>query len=120
MSIETFIKRVCVQTAVYWGGPTPDGYGGLDFDDPVEISVRWDDSTELITTADGTQYACRAKVLVTQDVDLDGYLYLGELDDLDSEDYDDPKSVDNVYRIRRFDKVPMIRKTDEFVRTVYL
>jgi hypothetical protein len=120
LGIEKFLQKISVQTAVYWGNPTDDGYGGITYDDPEEISVRWENTTKLITTADGQEYACVAEVIVNQDVEVNGYLYLGELDDLDSSEMDDPKTVDAAYRIKRFDKIPMIKKTDEFVRKAYL
>lgn len=120
MGLETTISRIAVQAAVYWGTPTADGYGGYTFDDPVEISVRWESTTQLITTPDGNEYTSRATVYVTQDLDVDGYLFPGDLDDLESGEADDPKAVTNAYRIRRFDKVPSMRKTDDFVRRAYL
>jgi hypothetical protein len=120
MGIEKFLEKISVQTAVYWGSPTNDGYGGITYDDPVEISVRWENTTKLITIADGQQYTCLAEVIVNQDVDVNGYLYLGVLDDLTESEQSDPKSVEGAYRIKRFDKIPMIKKTDEFVRKVYL
>lgn len=118
--IEKFIKKVTVQTAVYWSCPTNDGYGGFTFADPVEIPVRWEDRTEVITAGDGSQYVSKAKILVTQDVDEGGYLYLGSLSDLTEAQKTDPTRLPTAWKIRRFDKVPMIFKTDEFVRTAYI
>ena len=119
MGIEKFIRRIAVQTAVYWGNPVDDGFGGLIFDDPVEIKCRWDATAELITAADGEQYVTRAKIIVIQDMDVNGYLFLGFLIDLDS-DNSNPKEIDGTCRIRRFDKVSMIRSTTQFVRTVFI
>lgn len=118
--IEKFLKKISVQQAVYWGAPVNDGYGGFTYSAPVEIPVRWESSTEVITAADGTQYTSRAKVIVNQDVDEEGYLYLGSLSDLTAEEKADPSIVYKAWKIRRFDKVPMIFKTDEFVRVVWL
>lgn len=122
MSIETFIAKISVQTAVYWAGPTPNGYGGFTFESssPREINVRWENITELITAADGERYATKAKIFVNEDVDVNGFLFLGTLDDLDSGEEEDPREVRNAFPIRRFDKTPMIRKTDEFVRMAYI
>lgn len=118
MGIEQFIQKISVQTAVYWGAPTHDGYGD-DFPDPIEISVRWEDQNELIRTENGEQVVTRAKVLVNRNVEVGGYLFLGTLDDLSS-DPSNPLEEKAAYAIVRFDKIPMIKKTDEFVRIVYL
>jgi len=119
MAIDKFVKRVCVQTAVYWGSPTPDGYGGLTFDDPVEIACRWEDKTELNREDIARNFTCKSEVLVTQDLDVNGWLYLGELTDLDSNP-DNPKEVEGAYVIGRFDKIPMIKSTTIFVRKAFI
>lgn len=107
------------QTAVYWGNPQPDGTGGFTYDDPVEVDCRWVSSIEVITAANGDQIVCRARVQVGQDLDEQGKLYLGELDDLDSSEEADPTIVDGAYIIKRFDKIPTIRG-DKFYRKAYL
>jgi len=115
-----FVESVCVQTAVYWGNPQPDGYGGMDYDDPTEISCRWDGSTKRITKNQGEEIVSRAEIRVTHDLDDDGMLYLGTLDDLDTSQQNDPESVSRAYRIQKIDKNPLFRSSTEFVRVVYL
>lgn len=126
--IEKVAKRFCVQTAVYWGSPINDGFGGFTFADPVEIKCRWEDKAEvnigwLSTGFPSNLILSKASVMVLQDLDLQGYLYLGSLSKL-STDYDgaipDPIEIQGAYIIHRFDKVPMVRKTDEFVRIAWL
>lgn len=120
--IDSFMKRVCLQTAVYWGSPVADGYGGKTFADPVEIDCRWENRVEKITRVGdrlGEEVISRARVFVTQDVEELGWLYLGELDDLDSNP-DNPKEIAGAYEIIRFDKIPEHRSTTEFVRKAYL
>lgn len=121
MGIEKFLLKISVQTAVYWGGSTNTGYGAFTYLDPVEIPVRWEEITEVITNPqNGVEYVSIAKIIVNQDVQKDGYLFLGTLDDIDSGLQDNPEVVDGAYRIVRFDKIPMIKKTDEFVRIAYI
>jgi hypothetical protein len=62
----------------------------------------------------------KASVLVLQDLDLQGYLYRGTLASLSGYDTSKPKTISNAYIIHRFDRIPMVRKTDEFVRTAWL
>jgi len=131
MGIETFINQVCKQTAVYWGSPIADGYGGYDYGDPEEIKCRWADEQQMFQSDDGAQLVSKAVVLVTEDVDMDGLLYLGTLDDLedlydDSEGdssgvwYDPFQIETGLCIIKKFTKVPAIRSTTEFVRKAYL
>lgn len=121
-SIERFIKKVCVQTAVYWGNPVSDGYGGFTFDPPVEIKVRWEDKTKVISTQAGQEVVSRSEVLTPLDLDYQGYLFLGSLADIDDPNPSEvtPATVPGAYQIVRVDKVPMIKSTKVFVRKVYL
>ena len=120
MSIDKFIQKVCVQTAVYWGNPQNDGYGNFVFDEPVEISCRWEDKAQIVVSNDGAETSSDAEVLITEDLDVDGYLYLGSLTDLDSDELDNPMTVEEARRIISYDKIPMIKSTTVFVRKVYL
>jgi len=128
MGIEQFIEKVCVQVAVYWGSPVTTGTGGKTFAYPVEIDCRWENSDKILRSADGQQFVCSAQVLVTQDLDRGGFLMLGTLAELDEigrlhNRYDakaNPLKVSNAYEIRQFDKTPMIKKTDQFVRRVFI
>ena len=124
MSIVTNIERLCRQTAVYWANPTSDGEGGYTYDDPVEVKCRWEYTKEVFTRIGGgnvsEQLISNAIVYVLQDVDEQGLLFLGELDDLDSADEESPKEVSSVYKIERFDKIPRLGSTTEFIRKVYL
>ncbi len=125
MGIEKFIKTVCVQTAVYWGNPVADGYGGFTFDDPVEIKCRWEDKALIITDSTGIERMTDAQIMVTQDLDVLGFLYLGTMDEVESmfesgeQDFD-PMKVDGARQILAFEKVPMIKSTKVFVRQVYV
>jgi len=120
MSIIDFIESVAVQTAVYWGNPVDDGYGGMIYDDPVEIFCRWEGSTKLITDAKGNQIVCVAEVMVTQELDIDGILYLGTIDDLGPDRDDAPETISDTHRIKQFMKTPLFQSTDEFIMIAYL
>lgn len=125
--IEKVVAKFCVETAVYWGNPQNDGYGGFSFDDPVEILCRWENKIELnigwvSTGHPGNIELSKASVLVTQDLDLNGVLWKGTLDELEAQYGEDvkPITIKDAYAIHRFDKIPMVFKTDEFVRTAWL
>jgi len=117
-----FPERHLNQTAVYWGSPTKNGQGGYTYDDPVEIDCRWLNRTKVIQGTmgqPGKEVISVAQVRVDQDVDLNGYLYLGELTDLDAGERSDPSTVSTSFIIKQFDKIPTI-KGDLYFRKVYL
>jgi hypothetical protein len=125
MGIERVIQKFCVQTAVYWGSPQEDGMGGFTFDDPVELApptngVMWSEKAQLVVTAGGAEETSDAEILVCSDLDMDGYLYLGELADLSDEEKADPMLVNGARQIISKSKTPMVFSTTEFVRKVYL
>ncbi|MFA5655954.1 MAG: hypothetical protein WDA37_04350 [Dysgonamonadaceae bacterium] len=120
MGIEKFIQKVCVQTAVYWGSPTNDGFGGFTFAEPIEIPVRWEDKTQIVATMDGQEVTSDTEVLVTIDLEYNGYLYLGLLEDLTDDEQENPMLVSGAKPIISISKIPMIKSTTEFVRKVYL
>ena len=123
MSILTYIKTICKQTAVYWGDPVNDGYGGFTFADPVEIKVRWDEKVRTIFDPFGMYKLSKASVLVQQDLDYNSYLYLGTLAELNARTditLSNPKTIAEALPIMAYDKIPLIKSTTKFVRTVYL
>lgn len=119
MGIESLLRRTCNQTAVYWGTPLKDGRGSFTYSDPVEVAVRWQDKKEVVTDSKGQELVSKAEVILLQDVDEQGLLFLGDLDDLDSTQEDDPTTVDGAYLIIKFDKSPDL-KGREFIRKAWL
>ncbi len=120
MGIQQTIERLCTQTAVYWGNPVNNGSGGFTFDEAIEINCRWEERNEIFLSRDGNEWSAKSVVYLTQDVDEDGMLYLGTLNDLDSTEIDHPKTIEMAFIIKRFDKTPALGSTTEFSRKCYL
>lgn len=114
-----FLTRSLNQIVVYWGNPQPDGFGGHSYDDPVEIDARWQHKQELYTDSTGQEVKSAAIVYAGQDVDIDGYLFLGDLADLSSAEEGDPQTVDGAYRVGAFGKSPSLKAT-AFERKIWL
>ena len=120
----SYLTRNLSQTSVYWGNPRPDSGGGdiKAFDDGVEISSRWEIKKVLFKDVNGEERQSNAVVFVDRDVDIGGFLYLGDLDDLPSGTIDDPfdstVSADS-QEILGFDKIPNLRAT-KFERIAYV
>ena len=133
MGINSVVKRFCKQTAVYWANPTKTGYGGdITYDDPVEIKCRWDYRERMTLDRMGKQIMADVELMVTQDLDIEGMLYLGTLNDLDdyvednditldsTQDYPTPDQVVGVYEVIGMQKITMPRSLTQIVRTIYL
>ena len=124
MGIGSLINRMCKQTAVYWGNPVADGYGGFTFDSPREVKCRWEDKKQLIMDNQGKEIVARSIVYVLEDLDEQGYLFWGKLSDAaatDGDGYpDEPRKIAKAYEIKRFHTIPGLRDSGEAVRSAYL
>lgn len=118
MSILKFIEKVSVQTAVYWGSPVNDGYGNMTYSEPIEIKCRWEDTIKVLSDSNGKEFTSSTSILIPQEyqVEEQGMLFLGTLDDLPSS-----YTVDEYgSEIKKISKVPLYRKINDFVITIYL
>lgn len=133
MGIENVLKRQYNQQAVYWGNPQNDGQGGFTYDAPVEIACRWEEMRQVVTDNKGNEITSRAVIFVPQDLNEEGMLFLGTLDDLydlesesSAEVLNDPRTffsdhpTAQIYTIKRFQKVPCLGSTTDFLRKAYL
>lgn len=121
MSIMDFIASACTQTAVYWGNPQRKGTGGWTYDAPVEISCRWDDKIQLVKNEiANTEFLSRGEVIVLQDVDEEGVIFLGSLTDLVEGADTNPYKQTGAYMIKQFLKTPRLYSTTEFFRKILL
>ena len=107
------VERKLAQTVTYWGTPAPDGFGGLTFAAPVQMSGRWEERTELFVDASGREARSQAVVYAAQDVGVGGYLALGAFAD------PSPTAVSGAREIRAVHKSPNLRAT-RFVRKAWL
>ena len=122
MGLLSFVNKVCVQTAVYWEASGNDGYG-RSWENPVDIKVRWDGVQKIEKDANGEEFQSEAEVLIESGrvIKVGDYLVLAALADYPSgEDLSNPVKVSNAYEVARVDTTPLFRKTDQFVRQVYL
>lgn len=119
MSTPRFLKRNMRQTAVYWAVTSADGRGWFNFATPEEVSCRWENRQEAFVDANGEEHLSIAVVTTTEDVTLNGLLFLGTLDDLSDAEESDPSTVDNALIIRARNKTSGV-KNRYYKRTVFL
>lgn len=115
-------KRLQAHTCVYWANPVNDGYGGQTFDDPVELQCHWQEVRTLMRDKFGKEIVSEAVVYLLQDVDEDGYLLLGSIDDVLQSDstFTDPKELSGARKIIKFAKTPSLHRTGDYVRKAFL
>lgn len=118
MSITRFIRKVSTQPAVYWEFDGLDQFTNPQFKEPVQIFVRWDEKTEIVSGIDGKEFMSRAQVLTPLDLVEQSYLYLGTLDDLPNE----PKAreTEGAFEIKKMDRHPLFRSRTLDVFIAYL
>lgn len=117
MGLIEVITRACVQTAVYWGTPVPDGYGGWTYTDAREIQCRWEHKIQTIQKNDGENLVSPIQVFALEMLDMKGLLFLGELADLDS-NLAPPE--DGAYSIKMIEKIPLLGSSSQFFYKMYL
>lgn len=120
-----FIKKVCVQTAVYWPSPTPDGYGEMTYGTAKDIKCRWSDKIQVIKWQSAymptsNEFISYAEILLYEDVDVQGVLWLGSLASLSTAQIESPLTIAGAREIKTFERIPLFRSTTEFVKKVYL
>ncbi len=113
------MREKCKQTAVYWAAPVSDGRGKWTFASPAEVKVRWENTAQEYTSPEGEVKVSTAVVfLLTQDVVVGGFLYLGTLASITGST-SDPTVIFGAYKVQQFAKMPTI-SAREFVRRAIL
>ncbi len=120
------IDRSRKQQAVWWplksaesAANDYDRFGQPQSADPVQLDdlVRWEDVTEEFIAADGTQQLSRARVTVGRDMQPGDVIMLGVIADITNSTH--PKENVGAWEIRRFEKLPNLKNTEQ-LRTVLL
>lgn len=102
--------------AVYWARTTRNG-ARWNYAEPVEISVRWEDVTELHESETGEKWMSSATVYVDRDMNMGDYIYNGVLTDIT--DSTIPRNNTGSREVKKFSKLPTLRY-NEYLLTVYL
>ncbi len=110
MSVATALR----QTATYWAPTgTTDRYGKPALSTPQQIACRWEDRQSQIISKTGENTISKSRVYTQVGVDIDGYLALGDLSDID------PRSLDDAFEVQQVSTTPDLRGLQALV-TVYL
>lgn len=106
------LTRLLTHTATYWPPGKPDGFGGVEFGTPmlVQPGVRWEDTREIMRSAEGEEFVSTAQVFVPFVVEEKGYLAQG-----DQTPHANPKDAPGAFEIRKVSRVRNLRDTKETV-----
>jgi len=87
----------------YWQITGTNRYGKTTFGAPVVLKGRWEERSEMIRAKNGQEIVSKSRVYLLEDVELDGYLYLGVSNDAD------PSAIDGAYEIQMKGRIPDLR-----------
>lgn len=108
MNFEKYFR----QTICAWQNPTRDKFGNItSFESsPTEYLVRWSDKVDFFRGKEsGEMEQSSTTILMAEELKIGDYVWLGELDDLDSEQYNDPLTIDGACPVRAVKKTPTMR-----------
>lgn len=114
MSILSFIKKVCVQTAVYWEPPTHDGLRFV-FTPPREVKVRWDSANKVVKGDNGEEFVASAQIICPEKLKAGGYIVLASLAELSQKEIVNPKSNTRIFEIMAAPETPLFKSATKFV-----
>lgn len=109
----SFLTFGLAQTLTLWRVTGIDGFNKPSFAAPEEQICRWEERSEKIQTADGTEVLSRARIFLAVDVALGDYMLLGTNSETN------PMQVPGAYRVRDFRKIPSLDGT-MFERKAFL
>lgn len=101
------------QTLTYWPPGAVDRYGKPQPGSPVQKPCRWEDRSDQIISKTGQEIVSKSRVFLAEDVDIDGYVYLGV------SSASDPTTVSGAQQIQAKSKHPDLRNLRQLV-TLYL
>lgn len=96
-------QRHLNQTLTYWPPGDTDAYGKPISGSPVQKSCRWEDRLEQVQNKSGEQITSRTRIFLNDDVDIDGYVFLGTTNE------SDPTSVVGAAEIQAKGRQPDLR-----------
>ena len=111
------VEKVCKMDCVYWAPKVPGRDGQMTYATPVALKCRWEDTKQEFVSPDNTKQISSAVVMLLQDVELGGVLWLGLLQDVSNMNC--PLENPGAWPIRGFDKIPKFKPT-KFIRIAYL
>ena len=96
----SFLTTFHFQDATWWRKTGVDSFGKTTFASPVALKVRWEDRSQLVRKADGSEVTSRSRVFLDREITEGDYLFKG------TSVASDPKSVFRAYEVLEFRSIP--------------
>lgn len=96
----SWLTTLHTQTATLWARTGVDSAGDPSFASPTTITVKWEESSEVIINNDGREEQSHAVVYLGQDVVIGDFLFLG------TSVVVDPTAVSGAFEVKTFRKIP--------------
>lgn len=103
---------------VYWAPTRKNQFGKQLFAEPVELGCRWEDTITVQRSLEAEELLFDVKVYVSTDVEEDGMLWHGKLNDVPVGEGGPLVPPVDAVLIRKFTKVGNLRNT-KYVRTAF-
>lgn len=104
--------RYMTQVATYWAPGGNDGFGNVTFAAPEVVKCRWQDVAIMFRDPQAREVASDAVVYVDHDVEVGGYLALGD------HSTTNPRSVEGAKEIRQVQRSPSLSGDEVLIKAI--
>lgn len=80
-SLSGILSRFTKDAIVYWKKTGDDAFSKPIYAIPVQVMVRWEDKQVEIVTADGRKIMSKSYMLLSSEITLGSWVWLGRLTD---------------------------------------
>lgn len=91
------------QVCTYWAQTGTDMFNKPVFAAPQALACRWEEVSEKFINKNGEESVSKSRIFFAQNVDLEGYLFLGVNASADATE------VDGAYEVQQVKKTPDLR-----------
>lgn len=96
------IEILLTEDLVYWPASAKDGFGDETYSTPYRLKGRIEDKVQVVRDAEAEEVTSMAVAYIEDVVEVNGWLWRGDFEDLTASEKADPKTVEDARRIIRY------------------
>lgn len=105
----SYMSHFLVDTIVYWDKPEADFNGNYTFTAPIEIKCCVKEVFKDYVLENGETFVSKAEILTDNPtMRAGGFVFFGELADLDEDTLTDPRNITQAFEIRTQNSVRLL------------